>query len=639
MSIPISAFVGVIPSILSAGAAGLQNNGLLLSYDRIPSGSVMSFASAAAVQAYYGLGDEATFAGIYFKGFDGCTILPSALLIAAFNQTPIQAWLKGGATSLTLAQLQASSGSLSVVVNGVTATAASVILTAATSFSNAATLITSALGYWDGVTTSATTIAAGTTTSASTGSITGNVFTAAGTIVGAFVVGGVLAGSGVTAGTSIQKQLSGTTGGAGTYQVSTIQNVGSTSITQTYGLMTVGAMTSGALAVGQTVTGGTIAANTTITALGTGTGAAGTYITSGGSQTVSATVVQAGQLVCTYDSIWGSFVITGGTPGAVGTISYASGTISAALNLTAVTGAVLSQGAAAQTPASMMNSIINQTTNWVGFTTILDPDNGYGNTQKQAFAAWNNSQPYDDYMYKCWDTDITPTASNSATSSLGYILAQNGNSGTELIWGTDYTKAAFRMGMDAATNFQQLNGRINPDYKHQAGLTADVSTLQVMNNLLANGYNCYVQVANTAPYYTNGSITGTFKWADSYLNQIQLNNSLQSTLLNLLTSINALPNNSVGTNAIYAALQTPIQAALNFGTINTGVQLSSTQAIEVNTAAGVQIANTLQTSGWYLQVLPAAPSVRGSRVNGPINFWYTDAGSINLISMASIAVQ
>ena len=59
----------------------------------------------------------------------------------------------------------------------------------------------------------------------------------------------------------------------------------------------------------------------------------------------------------------------------------------------------------------------------------------------------------------------------------------------------------------------------------------------------------------------------------------------------------------------------------------------------MNTAAGVNIAETLQTQGYYLQVSAASGSQRASRTSPPIKFWYLDRGSIQAISLDSIALQ
>ena len=644
-TIPASAFVSVLPSVLGAGGQALQLSGLLLTPNtRLPSGSVASFASLASVQSYFGLASaEAAFASIYFNGFNGSTALPGALLMSQYNQYAIQAYLRGGSVaSLTLAQLQALSGSLSLTVSGNAVSASGITFTASTSFSNAASAITTALNYYDAISAATTTVAAGTATNCTTGTIVGNILTVAGVITGAFVVGGVLSGLGVTVGTTILSQITGTAGGAGTYYVSGVQQVGSTTITQTYALMTVASMTSGVFAVGQTLYAAGLNTGTTITAIVTGTGGAGTYVLSGGSQTMSAAVVKGGQLICSFDSISNAFVLTGGTPGVTGTITVCSGTLSTSLALTLASGAILSQGAAPLTPATAMPAIIAQTTNWATFTTLTDPDNGYGNLNKQAFAAWNNATGPDEFVYVAWDTDLTPTLSNTATASLGYILTQNGNNGTILVWGVDNTKAAFVMGMAASVNFSQYNGRTSFDFRSQPGLTPDVTSLQVFNNLKANGYNAYVSVATANQgfqYLSPGTITGGFQWADSYLNQIWLNSALQLALMNLLTNVKAIPYNTSGYTLVYSACLTPIQAAVNFGAINAGVTLSPTQIVEVNTAAGTPIDQVLVAQGWYLQILPVAAATRAARSSPPISLWYMDGGSINQISLSSIEIQ
>ena len=178
-SIPASAIVSVAPNVLSAGGAALNLSGLFLTTNtRVPIGSVLSFASAANVSSYFGAAaPETNAANIYFAGFTNSSMLPGAMLISQYNQSAVPAYLRGGSVSaLTLAQLQALSGSLTVTVEGVAKTAAAVNLSTATSFSNAAALITTGFAAFDAVTAATSTIAAGTATSV-TGSITGNILT------------------------------------------------------------------------------------------------------------------------------------------------------------------------------------------------------------------------------------------------------------------------------------------------------------------------------------------------------------------------------------------------------------------------------------------------------------------------------
>lgn len=642
-TIPASQIVNIIPGVTSAGGSGLNLNGLILSGNpRIPIGSVLSFPTALAALAFFGAGTaDSNIAADYFGGYINSTSKPDAILYAQYNQSAVYPYLRGGPVSgLTLSQLQGLSGTLAVTLNGVLRSAASINLATATSFSNAAALITTGFASYDAVTGSGSTIAAGTATSV-TGSITGNVLTVSAVSTGALVVGGVLSGTGVTAGTSVVNQLTGTAGGIGTYTVSAIQSVSSTAITQAYGLLTVATIVSGALAVGQVVSGGTIAAGTTITALGTGTGGAGTYITSGGSQTVAATAVSAGPFTATYDSVSGSFVLTGGTPGTTGTIAYATGSLAASLDLTSATGAVLSQGAAPTTPSAIMASIVAQTTNWASFMTAFDPDNGYGNATKLLFSTWNGQQN-NRYAYVCWDTDSSPTVTVPATSSLGYLIAQASISGTMLINEPDYNIAAFICGAIASINFNATNGRATLAFKSQSGIAPTVTNATVAANLIANGYNFYGTYATASQQFTffnPGSVSGVFKWADSYINQIWLNNAFQQALMNLLTNLPSIPYNAAGYALVRAALMDPIAAGLNFGAFRGGVPLSAVQIAEVNNAAGTPIDSVLSSTGWYLQILPATAMVRGNRTTPPVNFWYMDGGSIQQISMASLEVQ
>lgn len=344
---------------------------------------------------------------------------------------------------------------------------------------------------------------------------------------------------------------------------------------------------------------------------------------------------------CTYDSVSGGFLFTNSTTGSSSTLTYASGTLSAGLKLTQATGAVLSQGAAIAVPGTFMDGVVAQTQNWASFFTTFDPDAGSGNTLKLAFAAWVNGKS-NRYLYASWDTDITPTQSTQASSSIGYLLDTAGSSGTAPYYAPDATKAAFLCGAIASINFSATNGRATMAFKSQAGLTADVTDQVVASNLIANGYNFYGSYATANQSFVfmyPGQVTGAFNWIDSYVNQIWMNNGFQLALMTLLTSLKSIPYNAAGYALIEAACADPINAAVNFGAIRPGVPLSTLQAAQVNTAAGLAIDGILSTRGWYLQVLPATAQVRAARGTPPMNFWYMDGGSVQSINLPSIMIQ
>lgn len=165
-----------------------------------------------------------------------------------------------------------------------------------------------------GGTSTASTIAA--ETFSVTGSIADNLLTVSAVGSGTVEVGAPISGTNVVSGTTIVSQVSGTPGGVGVYEVSIgEQTVASTTISGTYGLLTVGGTVAGTFGVGQTVTGSGIAAGTSITALGTGTGGAGTYI-------VNLTQTISSQAINTASNVETKWIAkSGGLPGELVKIS------------------------------------------------------------------------------------------------------------------------------------------------------------------------------------------------------------------------------------------------------------------------------------------------------------------------------
>lgn len=415
-------------------------------------------------------------------------------------------------------------------------------------------------------------------------------------------------------------------------------------------VLTVTVVASGTLSANQTINGSGVAANTQITGQLTGVaGGTGTYQLSGGTQAIAseAMTALATPVVVSYDSVSSAFVITSGVTGTPSAVAYCSGPIAASLALTQATGAVLSQGAVAATPTPFMNGIIQFTQNWVTFFTLFDPDNGSGNAQKLLFSQWVNAQN-NRYAYVAWDTDITPTESTDAATSLGQLLKAGNLSGTVLIWvptpavNPTAAEAAFACGYVASIDFTETNGRATAAFKSQSGLNPSVTSQTVAANLQANGYNYYGVWATAAQSFIflyPGSISGPFQWFDSYVNEVWLNNAMQLALVELLTQVKSIPYNPAGYALIEAALMDPINAALNFGAIRPNVPLSAVQAAEVNNAAGAKIDDVLGNVGWYLQVLPATPQVRAARGSPPCSLWYMDGQSVQQINLASIEVE
>lgn len=403
-------------------------------------------------------------------------------------------------------------------------------------------------------------------------------------------------------------------------------------------VLTVTAVTTGTLVVGQTLAGGGILAGTVITSLGTGAGGAGTYNVSA-AQTVASAALTAGATTVAFDAVTGSFFVTSGTPGASSSVSVAvTGTAATALKLTAAASAIVSAGADATTPGGAMTAVAGSTQNFATFTTLFKPST----TDKVAFATWASGKN-NRFLYVMPDDDINATQQGNTTTA-AYLITTAGLSGTMPIYSPIYDNSisAFVMGTIASVDFSAANGRTNLAFRSSAGLVATVTSQIVADTLLANGYNFYGSYATAAQGFTffyNGFVTGPFLWADSLINEISLTNSIQLALMGLLTRVPSIPYNIQGYALIEQALAGPIDAAVRFGSIRTGVTLTPTQAAQINNAAGKVITDTLTQRGWYLHVSPATGSQRAARASPPINFWYTDGQSVQKIALNSIEIQ
>jgi hypothetical protein len=490
MSIPASNIVTVNPGVIDSGGTGLALNGLILSSNAyIPTGTVQSFVSADAVKDFFGPASaEYAIAPNYFLGFDNSTTKPGMLYFAPYVGTDRAAWLQSGSlASMTLTQLKALSGVLTVTVDGVVKTSSTITLSGATSFSNAATLITS--GFSGGVT-------------------------------------------------------------------------------------------------------------------------------------------------CTWDSIKSVFFLTSATTGALSTITFATGTLSAGLKFTSATGAILSQGDVADTPATAMDAAKSKTQNWATFTTMWEPLIA----DKEAFAAWTNSQNQR-FLYVCWDTDVQATV-NGSTTCFGVVSKTAEYDAVLCVYNT-LALAVMALGTAASIDFNRRNGRITFAFKTQSGFPATVTDETISANLLANGYSYYGTYATANDSFTffyDGKISGKWLFADTYVDQIYINSQFQLALMELLTNIKSIPYNDAGYALIRAAMLDPIAQGLNSGIIRTGIALSSAQAAEINSAAGLDVSSDIEKQGYYLQILDPGAQVRGNRGTPVINFWYTDGGAVHKISLASIDI-
>ncbi len=358
-----------------------------------------------------------------------------------------------------------------------------------------------------------------------------------------------------------------------------------------------------------------------------------------------------------WDAVQSAFIFTTTATGATETITYATGTIAAGLYLTQATGATLSQGAAADTPASAMDNVVAVNQNWATMSYITEPVLA----DKEAFAAWFSTQN-GQYLGVIWDSDSQASVQN-ATEPFGVIAKTNKYNGVMAIGGDPAAGtlstilpniAAFVQGMVASINYSQKNGAITFAGKssNSAAVVPACANLTTYTNLLANGYSTYGAFASRNQgftFFSNGNMPGTIPWANLFVDQTWLNSQFELALITLYTTVGKIPYDPFGYGMIRSALvgqnnsgsatdNGPINNALNNGVIQTGVTLSSSQAAAVNAAAGVNCSGLIQTNGYYLQILDPGETARNAGQTPIINFWYTSGGAVLSFSIASINI-
>lgn len=278
---------------------------------------------------------------------------------------------------------------------------------------------------------------------------------------------------------------------------------------------------------------------------------------------------------------------------------------------------------------------------WSGFMFAQEPDA----TAKTAIAAWMAANP-NRYWGVIQDADANILTAN-ATATFGATVKANNTPGLTCVCNADGNGtliAAAALSWAASINPNRANGRTTLMFRQFSGLTpSNISNAQAAN-LLGNGYCFYGNYkANDTSFnwFVDGSVSGPFAWADSYLNQIWMNADFQINLADMFSNVGLIPYDAVGDGIISTSVQPTIDLALSFGAIQAGVTLSDDEALQVNSKAGKAISTTLQTQGWYLipgaSTASAATRAKRGTVDGM--FFYTDGESVQSINLSSVEVQ
>lgn len=585
-TIPADLFVSEAPSVVSTGGDGLVLNGLLLTIStRVPLGTVMEFPSPQAVEDFFGgTSSEAKFAGGgvnlgtgYFGGYTGATQTPGSLLVTQYNTAPVSAYLRGGDVSgLTLTQLQAFNGTLTVNIDATPATA-SVNLSGVTSFTNAAQLIEQDLAI------------SGASAATFTGGITGNVLTAS-SVTGVISVGDKVTGAGVTAGTFITSLGTGT-GGAGTYNLTTTAG---SPIANEAMIALLPAVQFDSISGAFVINSGTTGADSTI-AFATGamatdlmlTQALGAVLSQGAIAAVPGTFMDN---VVSNNRNWASF----------------------ATNFDPDNGSGFA--------------------NKFAFSTWTDSKN-----DKYVYAAWD---PDPNVLTENPASGSYGAAVAAAGLSGTALLTESlGDQNlAAFVCGTIASINFDQEGGRIAFAYRKQAGLV-PGVSTETGFVNACGNPQVEGDR-GNGYNCYAAIATANQNFTDfqrGFISGPFMWLDTYVNQIAMNADFQLALMELQENSNSIPFNTAGDSQVESALADTIEKYEDFGAVVAGVTLSASQIQRVNAlAGGLNIAPTITSQGWYLYIPAASPATRQARGPRQLTFFYADGESVQSFSFSSV---
>ncbi|WP_215754204.1 DUF3383 family protein [Acetobacter sp. P5B1] len=287
-----------------------------------------------------------------------------------------------------------------------------------------------------------------------------------------------------------------------------------------------------------------------------------------------------------------------------------------------------------------LSDAASATSDWAPFMFAQEPNA----TAKTAVAAWMAANPKR-YWAVIQDNDTTILTAD-ATSTFGATVLAAGTDGITCFDNTDGNgtlRCAAALSWAGCINPARTNGRTSLMFRTFSTIVASSITDAQAENLLANGYNfygSYKPYESTFNWMVNGQVSGKYLWADAYINQIWMNASFKEALADMFSSTR-VPMDSVGDTIVEAALQPTIEQALSFGAIDVGITLSSDEVSQVNSMAGKTIAGTLQAQGYYLipgaSAAAAATREQRTAINGM--FFYTDAGSVQSISLNSVEVQ
>lgn len=268
----------------------------------------------------------------------------------------------------------------------------------------------------------------------------------------------------------------------------------------------------------------------------------------------------------------------------------------------AAEGAIVTNGAAVQTPLAAFNETVAISNNFGSFSFLPAPQGGaYPAIEDLAAVAAANAA-----LNVAFHMSI-PVTQADAVSWSAALIGYAGCSLTLSPIAAEYPELV-PMAQLAATDYTQRNATVNYMFK-QFPVTPAVDSDALSDSMDAIRVNYYGRTQNAGvalDFYQRGVMMGPATAPvdmNVYANEQWLKDAAATSIMDLLVSASRVPANESGRGMILAVLQDVIDRALTNGTISTGKSLTAEQKLFVTQRSGDPLAwHQVQDSGYWLDV-------------------------------------
>ena len=354
-------------------------------------------------------------------------------------------------------------------------------------------------------------------------------------------------------------------------------------------------------------------------------------VSAGGAAWTGATV--------TYNATTSQFNLVSGTTG-VDVIAITAGTVTdLTVPLGWSTGAVLSNGTAAQSISTNLNNLLTITNNFGSFcyTTALSVTLA----NITAAANWNNSvSPNVQFMFS-----VSVTSANAVTWNAS--LATIGGTTLTLVspLSTAYSEMEPMM-LFAATNYAGTNSVYNYMYNQfndNPSVTTDAFA-NIYDPLLINYYGQTQTAGQLINFYQRGVMCGlsTNPQAQNlYANEIWFKDAIGVNIANLLLSLPQVGANALGQSQLLGVIQPVINQGVTNGVVSVGKTLTTVQQLYITNITGSATAwRQVQTQGYWINVVivPYVDSAGHTEYKAVYTLIYSKDDTVNLVQGSNILI-